>query len=157
MEAEAALVSLEKVRVQFIEAEEHLRRLASSIEEAKVVAAELGASRESVTQAAESLASLTQQIGRAVNGFSDHDASLRRGIELLAAADPAAIREDIALLRSIAADSREATSVEFQGVARALDAHQTSLAGVRREVRIALGAASAAFLVAAVHLVLSMI
>lgn len=157
MEAEVELVSLEKVRVQFIEAEEHLRRLASSIEEAKVVAAELGASRESVTRAADSLASLAEQIGRAANGFSDHDASLRRGIELLAAADPAAIREDIALLRSIAADSREAISVEFEGVARALDTQQTTLADVRREVRLALGAAFAAFLVTAVHLVLSMI
>lgn len=157
MEAEVESVSLEQVRVQFLQAEEHLRRLATSIEEAKAVATELGASRESVAQAAESLASLADQIGGAANTFSDHDASLRRGIELLAAADPAAIREDIALLRSIAADSRESTSADLQGLAGRAEAHQSVLTEVKRDVRIAIGAASAALVVAIGHSLLTLI
>lgn len=150
-------VSLEEVRVRFLEAEDHLRRVASSIEEATTIGGELRQSRESLNQAVDGIVGLANRVGEVATGFADHDASLRRAIELLAAADPAAIREDIALLRSIAAGARESTSQEFFAIQQTLGEIQSLLAAIRREGRIAIVAASMAFLVAATVLGLTLI
>lgn len=149
-------VSLEQVRIRFLEAEDHLRRVASSIEEASAIGVELRQSRESLKQAADGLVSLANRVGEVATGFADHDATLRRAIELLAAADPAAIREDISLLRSIAADARESTSQELSAVQETLDTSEALLMAIRREGRFAIVASVLAFLVAATVLVLTM-
>lgn len=149
----AEIVSLEDVRARFLEAEDHLRRVAASVQAASKAGAELRESRASLKAAAEALVALATAIGTTAAGFADHDAALRRAIDLLAAADPAAIREDVALLRSIASESREVATRQAAAIAQSIgevraaqtassEATQASLSAIRREglVAIVLGA-----------------
>lgn len=151
--APAQVVSLEDVRARFLEAEDHLRRVAVSIEAASKAGAELRQSRESLTAAAEALMAVATEIGKTASGFADHDAALRRAIDLLAAADPAAIREDITLLRSIASDNREAAARQVAALEQSLgeqrkeqaagaDEVRSRLDALRSQIRIALALAA---------------
>lgn len=134
----AEIPSLEDVRARFIEAEDHLQRVAVQIEAASKAGAELRQSRESLTAAAEALIALATEIGKTASGFADHDAALRRAIDLLAAADPAAIREDVALLRAIAAENREAAARQVDTLAQSLGEQHQEEAARADEVRVRL-------------------
>jgi hypothetical protein len=156
MEAERSPVTLEQVRVRFLEAEEQLRQLASALSGAQSAAAELGAARTSIDGAAESVSSAATKVGAVADVFADHDASLRKAIELLAAADPRAIREELTLLQTIATESRDATAAYSRSATEGFRATQALLGRLGQRVWLAIAAAIAALLVSSVTLVLTL-
>ncbi len=134
----APVISLDEVRSRFIEAEDHLRRVAASITAAEAAGTELRQSRESLTAAADALIAVAGEVGKAATGFADHDAALARAIELLAAADPASVREDLALLRSMAIENREAAARQRVEIAEEMRSRMDTL---RNQTRITLAVA----------------
>lgn len=133
-------ISLEDVRVRFLDAEARLSEAATAVGAIQEAAERLGAAREGLGAAGARLGDLAGAMGEVASSLADNATHLREGVDAIRAGDPAEIKRQIeeldaafTAMQSVVGDRM--TKLEQQGAAisAALDDH---VSASRRESRI---------------------
>jgi ABC-type transporter Mla subunit MlaD len=88
-------VSLEDIRVRFLDAEAHLSEAATAIGAIQEAAERLGSARDGLAAASAQLANLAGSLEEVTSSLSDNAVSLREGVDAIRAGDPADIKRMI--------------------------------------------------------------
>ena len=140
-------VSLEEVRVRFLDAEARLSEAATAVGAIQEAAERLGAAREGLGAAGTRLSELAGSMDQVASSLADNATNLREGVDAIRAGDPAEIKRQIeeldaafTALQSVVGE--RLTRLEEQGAAISSDVAAVAIAlsahavASRRESRI---------------------
>jgi hypothetical protein len=133
-------VSLEEVRVRFLEAETRLADAATAVGAIQEAAERLGSAREGLGVASARLGDLAGGMGDVAASLVENATHLREGVDAIKAGDPAEIKRQIeeldsafTAMQSVVGD--RLTDVEQQ-VSAVADASSANAVAARRELRV---------------------
>jgi hypothetical protein len=115
---EQAPLTLDDVRLRFLDAQAQLTDASGAIEAIRQSAQRLGAAREGLADAGTEVASLAERFGTVADAMAENAEQLTLGVEAIRLGDPAAIRQEIQELDS-AFTAFQSVMVERLGVIEA--------------------------------------
>jgi hypothetical protein len=126
-------ISLEDVRVRFVDAEARLSDAAVAVGTIREAAERLGSAREGLGAAGARLGELAGALGGVAASLTDNAASLRAGVDAIRAGDPAEIKRrieelDAAFTAMQSVVGSRLTTLEEQGAAVSTDLEATAAA-----------------------------
>lgn len=93
--AEQVPLTLDDIRLRFLEAQEQLSDAASAVEAIRQSAGRLGEAREGLAAAGTEVAGLAERFGSVADAMAENADRLREGVDAIRLGDPAAIRQQI--------------------------------------------------------------
>jgi hypothetical protein len=133
-------ISLEEVRVRFLDAEARLSEAATAVGAIQAAAERLGSAREGLGAAGERLGELAASMGDIASSLADNAIRLREGVDAIRAGDPAEIKRRIeeldaafTAMQSVVGDRLTKLDEQGAAISAALDEH---VSASRRESRI---------------------
>ncbi len=120
---DAAPLTLDDVRLRFLEAQSQLADAGSAVEAIRQSSERLGAAREGLVDAGTEVAKLAERFGTVADNLAENADRLQQGVEAIRLGDPAAIRHEI--------EELDAAFTAMQGVfGERLKAIETALAKI---------------------------
>lgn len=114
-------ISLEDVRVRFMEAEARLTEAAAAVASIEGAAERLGEARDGVIGAGQQLGRLAESMGEIATALTTNATHLREGVDAIRAGDPAEIKRRIEELDASFTATQVVMVERFDGVQAALD------------------------------------
>ena len=128
-----APLTLDDIRVRFLEAQSQLTDAASAVETIRHAAERLGSAREGLSVAGTEIAALAERFGSVADAMAENADRLREGVDAIRLGDPAAIRQQIQELDAAFTAMQEVMGTRF-GALEAAEAETKRAVG---ELRVA--------------------
>jgi hypothetical protein len=129
---EQAPLTLDDVRLRFLDAQAQLADAASAVEVIRESAERLGAAREGLADAGAQVVALAERFGSVADTMAENAERLREGVDAIRLGDPAAIRRQI-----------EELDAAFTALQAVLIERLTRIEAGQSEARVELGASVA--------------